>query len=218
MARAETTRRRLAQRRDTLLAATFAGVAEHLYESESADDLLTRIAEAAVAVVTGSTMATVVVHDGDGDWTGASTEDVADADVADDGEQESVLSFDFAAPAAGTAEPAAASLNIYAADPDTLDETAREIGFILVAHASLAARAVGDRVRLEGLGQRLEDALLSRDVIGQAKGILMERLKTTPDDAFQVLKRVSQRLNVKLREVARALAETGQIGEDGFPH
>ena len=143
---------------------------------------------------------------------------MADADVADDGEQESVLSFDFAAPAAGTAEPAAASLNIYAADPDTLDETAREIGFILVAHASLAARAVGDRVRLEGLGQRLEDALLSRDVIGQAKGILMERLKTTPDDAFQVLKRVSQRLNVKLREVARALAETGQIGEDGFPH
>jgi AmiR/NasT family two-component response regulator len=53
--------------------------------------------------------------------------------------------------------------------------------------------------------------LLSRDVIGQAKGILMERLKVTPEDAFDLLRRASQQLNIKLREVARGLAETGGL-------
>jgi AmiR/NasT family two-component response regulator len=48
-------------------------------------------------------------------------------------------------------------------------------------------------------------------VIGEAKGILMERFKLTPDAAFDILRSSSQRLNVKLREVARRLAETGDI-------
>ena len=39
----------------------------------------------------------------------------------------------------------------------------------------------------------------------------MERLKITPDDAFGLLRRASQRLNVKLREVARGLTETGEF-------
>src|SRR5215213_8983741 len=43
------------------------------------------------------------------------------------------------------------------------------------------------------------------DVIGQAKGILMERLKITPEDAFDLLRRSSQHLNI-MREVARGLA------------
>jgi hypothetical protein len=46
-----------------------------------------------------------------------------------------------------------------------------------------------------------------------AKGILMERLRITPEDAFDVLRRSSQHLNVKLREVARRLSETGEIPE-----
>lgn len=107
-----------------------------------------------------------------------------------------------------------ASLNIYALTPDAFDQAAQEIGTILAAHASLAARAVGERATLEALGRHLEQALLSRDVIGQAKGILMERLKTTPEDAFDILKRSSQRLNLKLREVARTLTETGEVTPD----
>ena len=52
---------------------------------------------------------------------------------------------------------------------------------------------------------------MSRDVIGQAKGILMERLKLTPEDAFDVLRRTSQRLNEKLRSVAVTVAQTGEF-------
>ena len=39
----------------------------------------------------------------------------------------------------------------------------------------------------------------------------MERLKVTPDDAFDLLRRTSQQLNIKLREVARGLAESGEF-------
>jgi len=53
----------------------------------------------------------------------------------------------------------------------------------------------------------LEEALLSRDVIGQAKGILMAREGLTSEQAFDVLRRASQRENRKLYEVARNLVE-----------
>ena len=56
----------------------------------------------------------------------------------------------------------------------------------------------------------LEEALLSRDVIGQAKGILMERLHMTPDQAFEELRAVSQRYNRKVREIAAEIAQTGE--------
>jgi AmiR/NasT family two-component response regulator len=95
--------------------------------------------------------------------------------------------------------------------PSAFDDQAQEIGLILAAHASLAARAVQERSRLDTLGTNLQRALLSRDVIGQAKGILMERLKITPEDAFDVLRHASTRLNLKLHELARGIAETGQL-------
>ena len=75
----------------------------------------------------------------------------------------------------------------------------------------MAARAGDERSTLQNLGRDLQQALLSRDVIGQAKGILMERLKVTPEDAFDLLRRSSQQLNTKLREVARGLTESGEL-------
>lgn len=106
----------------------------------------------------------------------------------------------------------AGSLNLYSGTPHAFDDDAREIGLILAAHASVAVGAVRHRSDLEQLGRQLHDALSSRDVIGQAKGILMERMRITPEEAFDVLRRASQRLNVKLREVAERLAETGELG------
>jgi hypothetical protein len=138
----------------------------------------------------------------------------------------SVVSFGLAAsgfptsglPAAGlpasgslAGDPLTGSLNAYATEAHAFDDAAREIGLILAAHASVALRTVGERESLEQLGHQLHAALSSRDVIGQAKGILMERLRITPDDAFDLLRRSSQRLNVKLREIAQKLTETGEL-------
>jgi AmiR/NasT family two-component response regulator len=60
--------------------------------------------------------------------------------------------------------------------------------------------------RLEGL----QRALATRELIGQAQGILMERERLSADQAFDILRVASQRLNVKLLEVAHRLVETGE--------
>jgi anti-anti-sigma factor len=122
-----------------------------------------------------------------------------------------VASYGVAMPADRLETSLPGSLNVYAAAPHAYDERALEIGIILAAHASVAARAVHRRDALELLGTQLRQALTSRDVIGQAKGILMERLKMSPEEAFDTLRRSSQQLNIKLRERAQRLTETGQI-------
>ncbi len=107
------------------------------------------------------------------------------------------------------------SLNTYGCVPGAFSDEAQEIGLILAAHASMAAGAARERGALQDLAENLDKALLSRDVIGQAKGILMERLKISPEDAFDVLRRSSQRLNKKLHAIALNLAETGELETSG---
>ena len=103
------------------------------------------------------------------------------------------------------------SLNTYGIAPDAFSDEAQQVGLILAAHASMAAGAARERGHLQDVAEQLNQALLTRDVIGQAKGILMERLKLTPEEAFDALRHSSQRLNEKLRAVAFTLAETGEF-------
>ena len=73
--------------------------------------------------------------------------------------------------------------------------------------ATQAALALAEAHRADQMRQ----ALVNRDVIGQAKGILMERHRITPDQAFALLSERSQRVNRKLVDVARRLAEAGTL-------
>jgi GAF domain-containing protein len=73
--------------------------------------------------------------------------------------------------------------------------------------ATQAALALAEAHRA---GQ-LRQAMSNRDVIGQAKGILMERHRITADEAFVLLSKRSQQVNRKLVDVARRLAETGTL-------
>jgi AmiR/NasT family two-component response regulator len=82
----------------------------------------------------------------------------------------------------------------------------------LAAIALSAAHSHEDEERKSG---NLHAALTTREIIGQAQGILMERERITSDEAFDILRRASQHLNVKLREVARVLVETGERPETG---
>jgi AmiR/NasT family two-component response regulator len=67
----------------------------------------------------------------------------------------------------------------------------------------------------ERLNTRLHAALATREVIGQAQGILMERERISSSEAFDVLRRASQHLNVKLRDVAQDLVDTGEVPDTG---
>jgi hypothetical protein len=102
------------------------------------------------------------------------------------------------------------ALNLYARLPaafGALDRAHGQIFGTLAGLALTAAEAHEDDLRRM---ESLEHALVTREMIGQAIGILMERERITADQAFDILRRASQRLNVKLRDVAQDLVETGE--------
>jgi transcriptional regulator with GAF, ATPase, and Fis domain len=102
------------------------------------------------------------------------------------------------------------ALNLYSKRADAFDERSRTTGLVFAAHAALAlATAVHD--------EQMEEALESRDVIGQAKGILMAREGVSADDAFGMLRRASQRLNVKLRVVAADMVRSAETNPSRPP-
>ena len=93
------------------------------------------------------------------------------------------------------------ALNMYSKATDAFDERARAVGLVFAAHAALALSTALH-------SEQMAEALQSRDVIGQAKGMLMAREGVGSDEAFAMLKRASQRLNVKLRDVAAQMVES----------
>lgn len=107
----------------------------------------------------------------------------------------------------GGEPPRYGALNIYSTRAHGLDTADRNIALLLASHASVALARARDvsAARLEAT--QLTAALQSRDVIGQAKGILMERRGLDAAAAFDVLRSASQDLNVKLTEIAATLVE-----------
>ncbi|MCX2949703.1 GAF and ANTAR domain-containing protein [Lentzea sp. NEAU-D7] len=98
------------------------------------------------------------------------------------------------------------ALNIYSHRQHGIDQTDHAIALLLATHASLAL-AHTEAVDIATLqAEQLRRAIDSRDVIGQAKGILMARRGLTADEAFDLLRRSSQHLNVKLVELAETIA------------
>ncbi|WP_104168006.1 GAF and ANTAR domain-containing protein [Arthrobacter sp. SX1312] len=96
------------------------------------------------------------------------------------------------------------ALNLYSYEADAFTDESENVGLLVASHASVAF-AEAEKSR------QLHAAVDSRDVIGQAKGILMERHKVTGDQAFFVLSMASQRSNIKLRDVADHLISSGEL-------
>ena len=80
-------------------------------------------------------------------------------------------------------------------------------GRVTTLLATFAALALAEAQRAE----QMHAALINRDVIGQAKGILMERHHITADAAFGYLTRISQAENTKLAAIAAQLVATGEL-------
>ncbi len=75
--------------------------------------------------------------------------------------------------------------------------------------AELLAEARSDLAAATAYAEELQRALVSNRRIGMAMGILMERHRLTEEQAFDRLRDLSQRSNVKLRDVAEQLIYTG---------
>ncbi|SDC23393.1 GAF domain-containing protein [Geodermatophilus telluris] len=95
-------------------------------------------------------------------------------------------------------------LNLYSPRRGAFDAQTRGEALAFAAQAAVAVTSA----RTE---EHLRSVMATRTLIGQAQGILMERLRITADQAFGVLSRLSQQSNVKLREIARRLVETGEV-------
>lgn len=91
-------------------------------------------------------------------------------------------------------------LNLYSTSHDEIGADSRHLAELFATHAALA---YGHSRKLDDLAGAVE----SRQVIGQATGIVMERYGVGPDRAFEYLVRVSGTTETKLRDVARELVE-----------
>jgi GAF domain-containing protein len=96
------------------------------------------------------------------------------------------------------------ALSLYADQAAAFSDLHERVTTLL---ATFAALALAEAQRAD----QMHEALGNRDVIGQAKGILMERHGVTADAAFGVLSRVSQAENMKLAGIARRFVETGEL-------
>ncbi len=96
------------------------------------------------------------------------------------------------------------ALNLYSQESAAFDADSEHVALLFAAHAAVAMASAQQQ-------DQMRTALDSRDLIGQAKGILMERFKVTGDQAFRLLVGVSQQTNRKLTEIATDLVYSGDL-------
>jgi ANTAR domain/GAF domain len=96
------------------------------------------------------------------------------------------------------------ALNLYSRRTGAFDDESEHVGLLFASHAAIAFDAARQQT---GLAR----SVATRQLIGQAQGILMERHKITADRAFALLVQASQHRNHKLRDVADALVRSGQL-------
>jgi GAF domain-containing protein len=100
-----------------------------------------------------------------------------------------------------TSDQTAGALNLFAFKPNVFDSESEAIGSVLAAHA--AAAILSSRH-----GEQLQSALTTRDLIGQAKGIIMERFNVDAVRAFDLLRELSQTSNTPLVGIAQQVIDT----------
>lgn len=128
----------------------------------------------------------------DGRWPKFAARALAETDVR------SILGFRLFAE-----EDTMGALNLYSSRPNAFDDHALAVGSVLAAHAAVAMSMARER-------EYLTAAIENRDVIGQAKGILMEREGVDPNQAFATLRDRSQSQNIKLQEVVAQVLESAR--------
>lgn len=98
------------------------------------------------------------------------------------------------------------ALNLYSHKAGAFTDESEHIGLLFAAHAATAYMGARDRSGLMA-------TVTTRNLIGQAQGILMERYRVTADQAFALLSKASQDNNFKLRDMADRLVNTGEFSD-----
>ena len=105
-------------------------------------------------------------------------------------------------------EDAAGALNLYSRTAKRFTDDDERTGILLAGAAAIVLVNASAYWQASQLSEQLSQAMQSRAVIEQAKGILMARTPhLNADDAFDLLRKASQRENVKLRDLAQRIVD-----------
>jgi hypothetical protein len=99
------------------------------------------------------------------------------------------------------------AMNLYGTVEDGFDGAAIETASLFAAQASIVlgnAQAYWDA---RALSEHLSESIVSREIIEQAKGIVMESMRCSGDQAFAYLVQQSQQTNTKLRVIAQGIVD-----------
>ncbi|MDT5012235.1 MAG: hypothetical protein QOH57_3852 [Mycobacterium sp.] len=94
------------------------------------------------------------------------------------------------------------ALNLFGTKPEVFTIENEAVAAMLATHAATAL--IADDKRLQ-----FQSALASRDIIGQAKGMIMERFNVDAVRAFELLRSFSQNSNTRLALVAEEVVSRG---------
>lgn len=101
------------------------------------------------------------------------------------------------------------ALNVYAATPNAFDDGRwRNAARVVAAQAAAAVHNLRLFDAHRSLAEQTQQAMASRAVIEQAKGVLMAQSRCSADAAFGRLCDASQRENVKLRDIAQRIVDS----------
>ncbi len=96
------------------------------------------------------------------------------------------------------------ALNLFSRRPWAFDDESEHVGLLFASHAAIAHAAAQQQAKMVS-------TVATRQLIGRAEGILMERHKVTGDQAFAMLIRASQHSNLKLRDIADQLIHSEDL-------
>ena len=212
--------------------ALFASLAEHLYRGDAEGDVYAAVTAAAVRLVAGCDRSCIMLVEKGGLRTVGATDEVAwqidqleklaDEGPCVDAIDEEAVQIDpdirVATPwpklAAMVLEQTpvkgmlgfrllvdgrkAGALNLFSDTAGAFDDTSADQGAVIAAFASVALMTLSARRE----ARELREGLASNREIGKAVGLLMAAHKVTAEEAFALLRKTSQDLNLKLAAVA----------------
>ena len=222
---------------DEATAGVFRSLAEIVYASDDFEAVYTAIVNAAPRLVNGCDHASLMLRGNDRFLTAAASDDIAhtidtyerelnegpcldaivdasvyhDADLNDGSPwprlAERVLSTTPVRGMAGfrllVGDHKSGALNLFSDTPGALDDTSVDQGIVLASFVTVALLAAHERKA----AQTLRSGLASNREIGKAVGLMMAFHKISDEDAFAMLRKASQDMNIKLAEVARQVVD-----------
>lgn len=102
------------------------------------------------------------------------------------------------------------ALNFYSLSDNAFSDDDEETAQTFSLHAAIVVANAQAYWSAHELSEQLQQAMVSRAAIEQAKGVIIEQSGVSSEEAFELLRRASQRENRKLREIAAEIVKRAQ--------